>query len=369
MSQQQIEIQLIAVIVAIACALPGVFLVLRKTAMLSDAISHSILLGIVSAFLITKNITSPFLVIGAALTGVLTVALVEVLSKSKIVKEDASIGLIFPLLFSIGVILIARNADKVHLDTDAVLLGEIAFAPFNRFYLFNIDIGPKAVYVMGGILIINLAFISVFYKELKLAAFDSALAKTLGFSPQFIHYGLMTLVSITAVGAFDSVGSVLVVALMIGPPACAYLIVDSLFLMLIISCACAVISSIAGYWSADLFDVSIAGSMATVIGVLFFLVFLFTPHRGIVSLLHRRNMQKWNFYHSMLLVHIANHEGLDEETRENHVRDIYRHLKWDRIFAARIIKLAQNRSAIYIEGDIAKLTPSGKKEVESVMIG
>ncbi|RMG68597.1 MAG: metal ABC transporter permease, partial [Calditrichaeota bacterium] len=195
MSSIQLEIQLIASVVALACALPGVYLVLRKMAMMSDAISHAILFGIVIAFFVTGDITSPFLIAAAALTGLLTVSLVELIYRTRLVKEDASIGLVFPLLFSIGVILISHYADRVHLDTDAVLLGELAFAPFNRLVIWGIDWGPKALYVMGGILLLNAGFIYFFYKELKLATFDPALAAALGFAPGLIHYLLMGLVS------------------------------------------------------------------------------------------------------------------------------------------------------------------------------
>jgi len=179
MTTSQIEIQLIAAVVAAACALPGVFLVLRRMALLSDAISHAILLGIVVAFFVVEDLTSPFLIIAAALTGVLTVALVEALNRTRLVREDASIGLVFPVLFSIGVILISRYAGDIHLDTDSVLLGELAFAPFNRFEIGGSDLGPKALWLMGGVLIINIVLITVFFKELKLATFDAGLATAL----------------------------------------------------------------------------------------------------------------------------------------------------------------------------------------------
>ena len=128
MTLPQLEIQLVAVVVAVACALPGVFLILRRMAMMSDAISHAILPGIVVGFFITESLGSPLLIVAAALTGLVTVALVELIEHTKLVKEDAAIGIVFPVLFSIGVILIARYAGDVHLDTDAVLLGELAFA-------------------------------------------------------------------------------------------------------------------------------------------------------------------------------------------------------------------------------------------------
>jgi manganese/zinc/iron transport system permease protein len=222
MSSAQIEIQLIASVVAIACAIPGTFLVLRKMALISDAISHSILPGLVLGFFITHDLNSPLLIIMAALSGVVTVVLVEFIQKTKLVKEDTAIGLVFPVLFSIGVIMIAKNANDVHLDTDAILLGELAFAPFDRFLADGADLGPKSLWIIGTILLITIGLLFSFFKELKISTFDAGLATALGFSPIMIHYGLMSVASITIVGSFDAVGAILVVALMIAPAATAY---------------------------------------------------------------------------------------------------------------------------------------------------
>ena len=158
MSEAQLEIQLVAVVVAVACAIPGVFLVLRRMALMSDAISHTVLLGIVLAFFVHADLGSPLLAVGAALIGLLTVVLVELLRRTELVREDAAIGLVFPLLFSVAVILISRYAGDVHLDTDAVLLGELAFAPFNRFEFGGYDFGPQALIVMAGVLAGNALF-------------------------------------------------------------------------------------------------------------------------------------------------------------------------------------------------------------------
>ena len=155
-----IEIQLLAAVVAAACALPGVFLILRRMALLSDAISHSVLLGIVLAFFVVRDLGSPVLLLGAAAMGVLTVALVEMMHRTRLVREDAAIGLVFPALFSLGVILISRYAGDVHLDLDAVLLGEIAFAPFDRLVVGGRDLGPRGLWVMGSILLLNAAAIT-----------------------------------------------------------------------------------------------------------------------------------------------------------------------------------------------------------------
>ena len=328
MTSAQIDVLLVAVVVAAACAIPGTFLVLRRMAMLSDAISHTVLLGIVLAFFVVADLNSPILIVGAALVGLLTVVLVEAVSRTGLVREDTAIGLVFPALFSIAVILISSLAGNVHLDSDAVLLGEIAFAPFNRFAPFGVDLGPIALWIMGVILLINLAGTVLFFKELKLATFDPALAAALGFSPALIHYGLMASVSVTAVGAFDAVGSILVVALMIGPPAAAYLLTDRLPYMLGLSVLLGAVSAIGGYWLARLLDANIAGSMATVVGLVFTLVLLLAPQRGLLATARRHRRQRWTFACQMLLIHLATHEGTPAEADESRLDHMQRHMRW-----------------------------------------
>jgi manganese/zinc/iron transport system permease protein len=368
MTSAQIEIQLIAVVTAVACALPGVFLVLRRMAMMSDAISHTVLLGIVVGFFITRDITSPFLVIGAALTGLLTVSLTELLNRTRLVKADASIGLVFPALFSIAVILISRFAGDVHLDSDAVLLGELAFAPFDRFSPFGTDLGPRGLYVMGGIMLINLVFIVLFFKELKLATFDTGLAAMLGFAPAVIHYALMGLVSVTAVGAFDIVGSILVVALMIAPPVSAYMLTDRLPRMIGLSALIGALSAVGGYWLARGLDASIAGSMATMSGVIFALVFLFAPERGMIAIARRRFRQRFEFAQTALLIHLLNHEGkpgAESECKVDHLSD---HFRWDAGFSDRILRNAVQNNVVIRDGTVLALTDYGRVLAREAMV-
>ena len=363
-----VEIQLVAVVVAASCALPGVFLVLRRMALMSDAISHTVLLGIVLAFFVTGDVASPLLLVAAAATGVATVFLVEALRRTRLVAADASIGLVFPALFSVAVILISRYAGNVHLDTDAVLLGEVAFAPFRRLELGGRDLGPRTLWVMGSVLLLNAAFVVAFYKELKLSTFDAGLAAALGFSPAVLHYGFMTLVSITAVGAFDAVGSVLVVALMIAPPAAAYLLTDSLPRMILLSVAIAVVAALGGFWAAWLADASIAGAMATGAGVCFLAAFLLAPQRGVVAGARRRARQKLEFARLMLAIHLLHHEAdaeADEESREAHLHD---HLQWTPAFARRIVRLAEQDEWLHREaGGRLRLTPTGRRMAERAM--
>lgn len=367
MSASQLDIQIIAALTAAACAVPGVFLVLRRMAMMSDAISHSILLGIVIGFFVVDSTTSPLLILFAAAVGLLTVVLVEWLHGTGLVREDAAIGITFPLLFSLGVILISKYAGNVHLDLDAVLLGELAFAPFDRLQIGGWDLGPKGMWVMGTILIVNLALVIAFFKELKLATFDPALAASLGFAPALVHYGLMSVVSVTAVGAFDAVGSILVVALMIGPPAAAYLLTDDLRRMVGLSVLIGVLASILGYWLAHWLDASIAGAMATTIGIVFLGVLLFAPARGLVAQVRRRERQKIEFAQTMLAIHVLNHEGTADALSENRVAGLEEHLHWDPRFTARIVELARRHGLVTEANGVLSVTDAGRQRAQAAM--
>lgn len=367
MSISQIEIQLIAMVVATACALPGVFLVLRQMAMMSDAISHTVLLGIVLMFFAIQTLDSPLLILGAAVMGVITVSLTELLNRTRLVKHDAAIALVFPALFSIAVILISRFARGVHLDADAVLLGELAFAPFDRMVIFGLDL-PHALAVMGGILLLNIVGITLFYKELKLATFDAGLAAALGFSPALIHYGLMAMVSITAVGAFDAVGSILVVALMVTPAAAAYLLTDQLKRMLIYSVIIGIISAIGGYWMARWFDANIAGSMATVTGVVFLVIFLVAPNRGVVALAQRRRRQRWEFAKTMVAIHLLQHENGPDADHECRVDHLVEHLRWQPDHAEQVIRYAERKGAVRRHSGRLLLTDVGRGVAQAALV-
>ncbi|WP_432412402.1 metal ABC transporter permease [Rasiella sp. SM2506] len=357
MTSPQIEIQLIAAVVAIACAIPGVFLVLRKMALISDAISHSILPGIVLGFFITQDLNSPLLILLAALTGVITVVLVEAIQKTGMVKEDTAIGLVFPALFSIGVILIAKNANDVHLDVDAVLLGELAFAPFDRLIMGGMDVGPKSLWIMGSILLIIVALLLLFYKELKVSTFDVGLSSALGISPVLMHYGLMSISSVTVVGAFDAVGAILVVALMIAPAATAYLLTSDLKKMLVLSVIFGVFSAIAGYWMANILDASISGSMSTMLGIVFLIVYLFAPRKGLIAVLYRQKQQRTEVSLLTFLLHLNNHT----EVEERHINHLQEHINWQKVRSKTVLNLALKNNMIEIDHQVVSLTEKGKQ--------
>lgn len=268
------QIQLIAIVISLACAIPGCLLVIKQMSMLADSITHTVLLGIVIAYFVTKDLNSPFLIIGASLMGLVTVWLTETVERSKKVSADAAIGLIYPLLFSIAIILITQYGSNIHLDTDSVLLGELAFAPFDRWDFNGIDMGPRSLYTCGTILIINSTLTILFYKEIKLATFDQTLSKVLGFNPILIHYMIMSMVSLTTVAAFESVGGILVIALMIGPANIAYILTDKLGIMILLSAIVGALSSVIGVQIAFNYNISIGGSIATTIGCIFLILLI-----------------------------------------------------------------------------------------------
>jgi len=360
MSPAQIELQLVAAVVAAACALPGTFLVLRRMAMMSDAISHAVLPGIVVGVLVIGNLHSPLLLVAAGLTGLLTTVLVEALNNTGQVKEDAAIGIVFPVLFSLGVLLIAKLAGDMHLDTDAVLLGELAFVPFNRVTTLGYDLGPRALWTMSGVLVLNILFLSLFYKELKLATFDPGLAASMGFRPRMLHYVLMGLVSLTAVSAFDAVGSILVVALMVGPPATAYLLTDRLDGMMGLSAGIGVLNALLGYWGAHLLDASIAGMMATTTGLVFGCTVLAAPERGLIAQWRRGRRQRRAFAEQVLVIHLRQHEDTPAAPRECRIDHLQEHLDWDADRAERVVTRAVRRGTVRRQNGHLRLTDEGR---------
>ena len=356
-----LEIIIIGCLVASAAAIPGTFLILRQVAMLSDAISHAVLLGIVIMFLIVKNLHSPLLMIAATITGLITVAITEWFIHSKKMKKDAAIGLVFPVFFALAIILINLKASNIHLDQDAVLLGEIAFAPFNRFVIRNIDLGPIGLWVMGIILIINCLFTKIFYKELKLSTFDQQLAKSLGFKPLFIHYGLMTCVSFTTVGAFDIVGAILIVALIITPPATAYLLTKKVSHMLLLSILIGCASTISGYFLAQMINGSIAGAMCTMAGVIFIITLFFSPRTGLLHQFYTHKKQKTEFSAALLMVQLYDHEDSKEVIFESSYTNIIDHMKWKENHAKKTLTYAISHKMIISKNQYYELTNFGRE--------
>jgi manganese/zinc/iron transport system permease protein len=345
-------------IAAASCALIGTFLVLRRMALLGDAISHAVLPGIVIAFLITGDRSPLPMVLGAGALGLLTVFLVELFHRTRRLKEDASIGVVFPALFSIGVILISRYAGQIDLDLDCVLYGEIAYAPLDILILGGRDLGPKALWINGSILLGNLIFVGLLFKELKITTFDPQLAATLGLSPILMHYLLMGSVSVTVVGAFESVGAILVLALLVVPPAAAYLWTDRLVSMLAIAVGVGVGSAFGGYYLARWWDASIAGSIALCTGLLFSLSLAFAKKHGLVYRWRVQRSLGWAMAEQLLLLH------LEPGGAALPLDDLVRRFSWPRRRFERVVSRLTTKGWIERQGESLKLTALGEREME-----
>lgn len=344
-------------LVGTAATLVGVFLVLRGNSMLSDAISHSIVFGIVLVWLLTRQQSGPVQILGAALAGVLTVFLTELLARTRRVKDDAAIGLVFPALFSAGVLLLNVYARDIHLDVHAVLLGEIGFVWLDTMAVAGLEV-PRALVWMAAAAAVNGAFVALFFKELKLSTFDPDLAAALGFAPAALSYALLTLTSTTAVAAFDAVGAVLFIAFVIVPPSAAYLLTDRLTHMLAIGIAISVASSVLGYYAAVLLDVSIGGMMAVVTGVFLLAAFLFGPRYGLVArswkLLGQRRADE-----SRLLAMLLHERGAAAEG--SLVPLLRQRLRWGERKVALVVRRSRRLGFVARDGAVLRLTDEGRR--------
>ncbi|ETO94793.1 iron dependent repressor, metal binding/dimerization domain protein [Lachnoanaerobaculum sp. MSX33] len=356
-----IESLYILIITSLACAVLGVFLVLRRLSMVSDAISHSVLLGIVIGYFVTKDIGSVLLIIGASLFGVLTTVCIELLIKSKRVTEDASVGIIFPLFFSIAVILITRYARNVHLDTEVVLIGEIILAPLHRINFLGISL-PKALVQMSLVLFINAAFIAVFYRKLKISSFDPVYAGVAGIAGTGLYYVFMALVSFTAVSAFESVGAILAIAFFISPAASAYLISKDLKITIFLAAVYAVVNSCIGYFLAVKFNVSMSGMCAVVSGLTFMITIAVYPG-GIITKMIRYIKNKNRFSRELLILHIDNHTGKKNALGELGYSTIREHIAWSDRKLKNVLDKLIKKGYVYRakERGVYSLTETGKK--------
>ncbi|MCH8878594.1 MAG: metal ABC transporter permease [Planctomycetes bacterium] len=284
-------IVLVGVLSACSCALLGNFLVLRRMSLMGDAISHAVLPGLAIAFIISNSRASFPMFLGAVVVGVLTALLTEVIRRHGKVEHGAAMGVVFSLFFALGLILIRRAVDHVDIDPGCVLYGNIAQVPLDA-----LDGIPQAVLNLAGVFLANVLFVGLFYKELRICAFDPALATTLGINASVMHYALMIMVAITTVANFESVGSVLVIAMLIVPAAAAYLLTDRLGMMIAISLVIAAASGVVGHIFAAFgpgwlgFDLSANTSamMAVVAGLLLFAALMLSPQYGLISTAYHR---------------------------------------------------------------------------------
>lgn len=352
-------ILLTGVLLAVAAALPGSFLVLRGSALLSDAIGHAVVFGVAVTWLATGLVSGPVQVAGAGAAGLITVMVIEALTRSGRIRRDAAMGLVYPTLFAAGVLIINLFARRIHLDIDTVLLGEIAFVWLDTAHLAGIEL-PRATLALGVLALLDAAYIGLFWKELKCAVFDPDFAHLSGMRPEAVIAGLLALTSATAVAALDAVGAILFVAFVIVPPATARLFTARLSAMVIVAAALGALAAFLGHHAAFVLDVSIGGTMALTTGVFFALGLLVAPQRGVPATILRRRERRLDLATRTLVSHLLAHAGGPHVAEENAVAALREHLHWSAPMAARVVLRGLDRGLIRRDGALLSLTALGE---------
>jgi manganese/zinc/iron transport system permease protein len=279
-------IVLMGFLVTAACGLVGTYLLLRRMALVGDAISHSILFGLVVAFLVFRSAGTLVMFGAAVATGLLTVGIIEFIHRQSRVKPDAAICIAFTTLFAAGVVLLslAEVRGPVHIDAECVLYGEIAFVPLDPpVVVLGLTLGPAAVVRLAGVLLGLLGLVAVFYKELLVTSFDPGLARSLGLRSSVWHYGLMAALSIVIVSVFEAVGAILAVAMLVVPPMFAAQLSDRLPVRFALVFLHAALSSLLGYQMSVWLDCSPAGAMVVVCALLFLTAWAITRPRHLTA--------------------------------------------------------------------------------------
>lgn len=276
-----VALSLLSVVTALTCSLPGVFLVVRHQSMLVDAMSHAVFPGIVIGALISGSAHSPVMIILASGMGLLVVIAAERFKNSGLVTSDAATGLIFPVLFALGIALLSSLINNVHLSEASVLTGELNLMalPSERLIIGSFDLGPAMIWPMLGVFTLSTGYILLTYRVLLVSSFDPNMARTIGLPADAVNLGLMTLVSLTTVVTFSTVGAILVVALMIVPAATARLLTTRLSAMIVVCLGIAAGTALLGLWLAYLGDLATAPMMAFTDGIVFLAVLAFTQTR------------------------------------------------------------------------------------------
>ncbi|MCA8955368.1 MAG: metal ABC transporter permease [Planctomycetes bacterium] len=291
----------IATATALACALCGVLLVVRREALVAEGLSHAVLPGIVVGFVLLQERNAPLLIGAAALAGLLMVLAVQLLRRTGIVDPDASLGIVFSALFSVGILVASQRLRNTHFHAHCIIDGDLALAALDDVSVGGTVIGPRAFYILLAVLAVLGTFLALMWKELQMMLFDPGLARSFGLRPGLLHAAWLGLVSLTAVAAFDTAGSILVVALMIAPAAAAYLLARSLFQMVWIACGIGAASAAAGFGLGMGLDMTPSAPMASSAGLAFLVVFLLAPREGVVARLRVRRAQRAELRRQLLL--------------------------------------------------------------------
>ncbi len=345
-----------AIVTAVACALSGGLLLVKRDSMVSEGLSHAVLPGLAIGFLIFREYNSPWLIALATASGMLMVWLTSWLARTNLVDADAGLGIVFAGMFSVGVLIVSRYLRKTHFHADCIIEGNLALAPLDRLKLGGYDLGPRSWVVMLVILTALVGFLLLCFKELKITLFDSTLAARFQLRPALMQFMMLTLISLTTVAAFNVAGSILIVALMIAPPAAALLLTDRLSAVFLVSVGLAIMSAVLGFYLARSLDISPTAPIASVAGGVFLTVFLFAPERGLVATRLTRRRQREETRTLLLLDVLASHTSGPSE-------DPLSCLAWTPIQITTTLARLGQAGLVEESGSELRVTPQGHKHL------
>jgi iron/zinc/copper transport system permease protein len=253
-----------AILVGVICGVIGCFIILRGMALMGDAISHAVLPGVVIAYMLGASFF-----IGAVITGVLTALSIGYITRNSKVKEDSAIGIMFTAMFALGIAMIT-GLQGTSVDLWHILFGNV------------LAVSRADLWITLGIGIFVILMVILFYRPLLLSTFDETMAKASGLPVRFIHYMLMLLLSLVTVASLQTVGIILVVAMLITPGATAYLLTERFSVMLVLSAFIGVISAVSGLFFSVIYDISSGAAIVLVASALFAAAFFFSPKQGII---------------------------------------------------------------------------------------
>lgn len=337
---------LILLVSALSVTIIGCFIVLSHKSMLSDALAHTTLLGIVIGFALTKDINNPLLLVIAGLVGYLSLTIIEWLVQKEMANHHDAIALIYSLFFATAIIIISLYFRNTPIDLEAVLFGRAEFAELKPLLIFDVNIGPVALYIAGLMLVLNIAFAVIFNKELKVAIFDRSLAFLGGLLPTITINVLMVLTSFTTVMNFNVLGSIAIIAVMIGPSLSVKFFAKSQGQMIIFTLALTAIETTSAFIIADGLNFPLAPTLSTLIFLVYLAIVFFHPTRGIIGANVIRNRKKSNYDLISLLIHFHHHELEGVRICANENETIVNHLHWSKKKIRHYLKKAKNKHYI-----------------------
>ncbi len=382
-------ILLTAATTALVCAVPGVWLVLRRQSMLGDALSHTVLPGVVGAFLLvngmqaagwisaerTNLVEQSLLVIGAAIAGVLTAMLTDLVSRVGRIEAGAALGVVFSTFFALGLLLIRLFADHVHIDADCVLMGQLESSIHQTIQIGQWRV-PSALFANSVMFVVLTLATLVAFKELQVTSFDPEFAGSLGLRASWIQQILAAMTAIAVVSAFRIVGSILVIALLVGPAASGRMMSEKLGRVFLWSLGLSIAAVVLGYAMAkslpavifprlgfeNVTDAGAAGTIAVACGIVFAASWVVSPRDGVLV-----RLRDW----FSLQVKIASEDILGmmyrfEERGETISRSELESVKptWSRVLALREMR---RRSLIEESVGVYSLSSTGRETAQSLV--